>query len=147
MAGVQGSQAGGSYQAVVRIDTAAVEAVCGSDVRAGLIRAGNRTKGRVKANISSAGRIDTGAMKDTVRVDEPTGSLVRGTLQLEVVAPQPYTMFQEAGTRAHGPRTAPFLVFTPKGSNRAVFARRVKGVRAARFMIHAAQALTAADFA
>lgn len=64
----------------------------------------------------------------------------------EVGSNQPYTIFQEKGTRAHGPVRARFLVFTPKGSNVTVFAKWVRGVTGAHFLRNAVNAATVQDF-
>jgi hypothetical protein len=63
----------------------------------------------------------------------------------------PYAIYQETGTGIYGPRGAPirpkrgpYLVFTPKGGNKPVFARQVRGAPATRFLTKAL-ALTAAS--
>ena len=99
---------------------------------------------RVRSAITSAGRVDTGAMRSNISI-RPTKST--GTVQsYSVSANAPYASFQNDGTRAHGPVSAQFLVFKPKGSNTMVFAKKVRGVTAARFMEKALAGMTLADF-
>ena len=58
-----------------------------------------------------------------------------------------YAKFQDLGTRAHGPKHKKFMRFKPKGKNYFVFAKWVRGVKAAHFMAKAVSKLTARDFA
>lgn len=103
-------------------------------------KAARRAGQRVRANIVSSGRVHTGRMLKSVRV-EPAGKA-----RWKVVNYVPYAKFQEFGTRAHGPVTAQFLRFKPKGATAFVFAKRVRGVTAARFFEKAMRSLTIKDW-
>ena len=99
---------------------------------------------KVRAQIRAAGRVDTGEMlaKISIRPLKSTGTVESYSVSVNTN----YASFQNDGTRAHGPARARFLVFKPKGSNRLVFAKRVRGVTAARFMEKALAGMTLQDF-
>lgn len=107
--------------------------------------AAERTRERVRANISRLGRIDSGDMLDSVSVRKESGSS-RMRPQFWVGSDLHYTGYQEEGTRAHGPVKANMLVFTPKGSSVKVFTPWVRGVTAGRFFRDARDAIRASDF-
>ena len=107
-------------------------------------RGAQRCRERVRSGITAAGRVDTGAMRSNISI-RPLKST--GTVEAYSVSVNtPYASFQNDGTRAHGPVRARFLVFKPKGSNRMVFAKRVRGVTGARFMEKALAGMTMDDF-
>lgn len=83
---------------------------------------------QVKRNIVNSGRVDTGKMRDTIRVASPS------PLKREIYSAVSYYHFQEFGTKAHGPRTASVMAFRPKGSGTYVFAKWVRGVKPGNFM-------------
>lgn len=105
-------------------------------------RAAQTTRGRAISNIRGAGRVDTGAMIAGLQVRV----LTRGGLRVaySVYSSVPYAIYQEYGTRAHGPRTASAMVFSPKGGG-VVFATWVRGVTPAYFMTRALSAAKASD--
>ena len=107
-------------------------------------RGAQRCRERVRSGITAAGRVDTGAMRSNISI-RPLKST--GTVEsYSVSVNTPHASFQNDGTRAHGPARARFLVFKPKGSNKLVFAKRVRGVSGARFMEKALAGMTLADF-
>lgn len=100
-----------------------------------------RAAGRkVRQNIVSSGRVNSGRMLKSIRV-EPVGNS-----KWRVVTYVPYAKYQEWGTRAHGPKTAQALRFKPKGSSSFVFAKRVRGVTAAHFFEKAMRSMGIADW-
>lgn len=106
--------------------------------------AAQKARGHVISEIQKAGRIDTGRMIAGMQVRKvASGPLLR---RFEVSSSAPYTMFQNDGTRAHGPRRADFMVFSPKGGGGLVFAKWVKGVTGAHFMERGLARVRAADF-
>lgn len=106
--------------------------------------AAQKARGYVISEIQKAGRIDTGRMIAGMQVRKvASGPLLR---RFEVSSSAPYTMFQNDGTRAHGPRRADFMVFSPKGGGGLVFAKWVKGVTGAHFMERGLARVRAADF-
>lgn len=71
---------------------------------------------------------DTGDTQASISVRPASFTATR--IEYLAVVTTPQARFINDGTRAHGPVTAPFLVFTPKGSNRKVFTRWVRGITA-----------------
>lgn len=122
--------------------------VIGEIVDGATYRAAQKVRGRAMSNIIRLGRIDTGGMIQGLQVRR-TGAAPGATLTpyYEVTSTARHTGWQEDGTRAHGPRRAPFMVFTPKGSSVVVFAKWVRGVTPGYFMRDAMNAATPADFA
>lgn len=106
-------------------------------------RTAQAMRGRAMANIRSAGRIDTGSMIAGLQVRVVS----RGGLHVayQVYSSAPHTIFQEFGTRAHGPVSANALVFTPKGAGTVVFAKWVRGVTPAYFMTRAMNSAEISD--
>lgn len=108
--------------------------------------AANQTVTRVRKSIRSQDRIDTGAMlRDThaefARDSQPMSAKATVTLGGGI-----YGSYQEFGTRAHGPRRAPFMVFRIRGKGPLIFAKWVRGVTPGKFMQDAYAALTVRDF-
>lgn len=103
-------------------------------------RAAYRARSKVRDNIVSSGRIDTGRMLKSTQVKS------MGRSRWKVANYTPYARFQEFGTRAHGPKTAKALRFKPKGATAFVFAKRVRGVTAARFFEKAMRSMTIKDW-
>lgn len=99
---------------------------------------------RAQQNVTAAGRVHTGGMRNSIRARRVRAD-GDGALW-EVGSNRKHTIFQEKGTRAHGPVTAKFLVFTPKGSGTVVFAKWVRGVKAAHFLRDAINSATVSDF-
>lgn len=106
-------------------------------------RAAQAMRGRALANIRASGRIDTGAMIAGLQVRVLTRNGLRVAYQ--VYSSVPYAVYQEFGTRAHGPRAAQFMVFTPKGGGGLVYTKWVRGVTPAFFMTRALQAARPSD--
>jgi hypothetical protein len=69
---------------------------------------------------------DTGQTTQAIKVQPLAFSSDRIEYLAEARTPQ--AEWVNDGTVAHGPVTAPFLVFTPKGSSRKVFTTWVKGI-------------------
>jgi hypothetical protein len=126
----------------VKMSRGAAVTVIGPMTDRAAYRAAQATRGRAISNIRGAGRVDTGAMIAGLQVRV----LARGGLRVAyaVYSSVPYAVYQEFGTRAHGPRTASVMVFSPKGGG-VVFATWVRGVTPAYFMTRALQAAQASD--
>lgn len=129
----------------VTIDGAAVIRVVGPQAEQAAYRAAQRTRSRAVANINALGRVNTGAMKNSIRVRKGQSAEVM-VKTYTVASTAPYTAFQEFGTKAHGPRRAPFMVFRVRGKGPLIFARWVRGVTPGLFMTKAAKALTVRDY-
>lgn len=94
-------------------------------------RAANKLVTRVKQEITAADRIDTGAMRAGVQ-HRPTSSKPLHTRKA-IFTPVHYVRYQNEGTGGSVARPGGVLVFTPKGTNTVVFAKRVRGIQPARF--------------
>lgn len=127
----------------VKIDRQAVIRLVGPMTDQATYKVAQATRGRALKNIRAAGRVDTGRMQAGLQVRSAGKSGLRAAYTVSSSAP--YTIFQEFGTRAHGPVRAPFMVFTPKGSGKVVFARWVRGVSPAYFMTRAFNDANIAD--
>lgn len=128
----------------VRLEPGRVNYVAARAAERGARNAAQATVQRIRENITRLGRIDTGQMLNdwTIRAD------VSGLHpRMFISSGAPHMLYQERGTRAHGPRHANFMVFTPKGSSRVVFAKWVRGVKAGHFVRDAYRRLSVSDFA
>ncbi|QHB37163.1 hypothetical protein QDA03_gp78 [Microbacterium phage Terij] len=126
----------------IKMSRGATAVVVGPMADRAAYRAAQATRGRAISNIRGAGRVDTGAMIAGLQVRILTRNGLR--VAYAVYSSAPYAVYQEYGTRAHGPRTAQAMVFTPKGGG-IVFATWVRGVTPAYFMTRAMQAAKASD--
>lgn len=108
-------------------------------------RAAGKVRDRAKVNITTAGRVDTGAMRNSI-----VGRRVRGGKKgvwYEVGSDLPYAIYQHEGTRGPiVPRRAMLLRFKPKGGSAYVFAKQVRGVTGSPFLTDALKSLTVNDF-
>lgn len=118
--------------------------VIGEIVDDAAYRAAQRVRGRAMSNIRSLGRVDTGEMIRGLQVRK-TGAASLWP-QYTVTSTARHTGWQEDGTRAHGPRTADFMVFQIRGAGPVIFAKWVRGVTPGHFMRNAMNAATPADF-
>lgn len=110
----------------------------------GAYRAATAMKGRVQSNIRRKGRINTGHMIESLQVRRLTTTRTYGAAY-QVYSGAFYTRFQEFGTRAHGPKVASVMVFTPKGGKGLVFAKWVRGVTPGNFFRDALREASPAD--
>jgi hypothetical protein len=107
-------------------------------------RAAGKVRDDAKREITSQGLVDTGKMRQSVVARRVRKG--RPGVWYEIGSELPYAYFQHEGTRDHGPVRARLLRFKPKGSGVYVFARRVRGVRATKFLTRALARLTPGDF-
>lgn len=127
------------------LDQAAVQGTVGALARNCALKGAHVAAERAKVNLAAKGRIDTGALQRSIRVDPAdVGGPLRPTFR--VGTDLSYAVYQEEGTRPHGPVRARFLVFKPKGSSTFVFARWVRGVTPAHYMRDALTSMRPADF-
>lgn len=129
----------------LRIDQAKLTATVGPIAREAAERAAVRTRDKARSNVISAGLVNTGKLAETMtyKMIMPASSLFQ---RAAIGSPVPYAKYPEFGTRAHGPVRASRLVFKPKGSNKLVFAKRVRGVYPRQFMLRALDSLRPKDF-
>lgn len=128
-----------------RLYRTATASIVGGLSRAAARQAANVTLQRAQSNIIRAGRVDTGRMYTSLRIEESRASTPERPRFL-VKNDLPYTRYQEFGTRGHGPVRAKFLRFKPKGSSKFVYTKWVRGVTPARFMRDALEALRPEDY-
>ena len=128
----------------LQIDGRAVRTISQNTNREASERGAQRAKELIQQEIRAAGRMDRYRMFHSVRVHRERAS---GSQFSAWVGPDvPYAKWQNDGTGPIYPRRAKVLRFKPKGSGSFVFARRTKGVPAARFMEKAARRLSTQDF-
>lgn len=102
------------------------------------------TRNRVKRNISTIPRVDTGKMRDSVHVETRKKGV---TSSYSVISRLKYTIYQEKGVRPFSMKPGgPLLRFKPKGANTFVFARKVKGFPAGNFFKDAYNDISTRDF-
>lgn len=113
-------------------------------MRAATLQAAQITRERARDNLRKAGRFDTGELDRTITIKDATDNPTYP--RFAVGSPVKQAVFNEFGTRAHGPVRAKVLRFKPKGSSAYVFAKWVRGISAVRFMRNALKSLTVYDF-
>jgi HK97 gp10 family phage protein len=128
----------------LRLDAKAAITYADSQSQKAARRAARIAVQRAKSNVARKGRIDTGRMRASIEVHSEKRKRLHPAY---VVGPRvKYGKYQEFGTRAHGPKKARVMRFTPKGSNRVVYARWVRGVKAAHFMRDALNSVNVRDY-
>ena len=128
----------------VELDPARVNAMLREYAGASAKKGAAACREHIRSEITAAGRVDTGRMRSQISIRPVSAP---GTSQAySVAANTEYATFQDQGTRAHGPSRARFLVFRPKGSRALVFAKKVRGVTAARFMSKALARMRLEDY-
>ncbi len=128
----------------IKIDANAVQRVVGRTVAVAAAHGANVAAARAKNNIAQANRVDSTAMYRGMTVEQVTSAPLNAAYL--VYTPVPYAIYQEFGTRDHGPVRAKRLVFKPKGQQFFVFAKWVRGVQPAYFMTNALRSLSVKDF-
>lgn len=107
-------------------------------------RAAGVTRDRAKENLTAAGRIDTGALRnsgETQRIQGKTG------VWWEVAFRKSYALYQHRGVKGPVlPRRAKVLRFKPKGGGAFVFTRSTKGFKGVPYLTDALKRLRASDF-
>lgn len=103
----------------------------GGDVDTFTRRVAAQARDRAKMNLTTDGSVDTGRLRNSVQYQRfPTSSR---RINYQVGTNLDYGIYLERGTRDHGPRTAKVMRFKGK-SGAFVFAKRVKGIRATRWL-------------
>lgn len=128
----------------VTIHRGAVVSVVGPIAERAAYRAAQRARGYIISEIRAANRVKTGQMQAGMQARKVASTdLVR---RFEVSSSAHYTIFQNNGTRAHGPRTAKAMRFVPKGGSQPVYAKWVRGIQGAHFMEKGVARVRAQDF-
>lgn len=129
---------------LVTWDRRAIRKLTGEGTQVVSRRAAIRVRDRARDNVTAAGRVNTGAMRDSIRV-YPVYSHPEAS-SFEVGSVLPYTNYQEFGIGPVFPVTAQVLRFKPKGSGVFVFAAYTRGFKGAHFMRKAWRSITVRDF-
>lgn len=103
----------------------------GGDVDTFTRRVAARARDTAKMNLTADGSVDTGRLRNSVQYQRFPSA--RRAVNYQVGTNLDYGIFLEKGTRDHGPRTAKVLRFKGK-SGQFVFAKRVRGIRATRWL-------------
>lgn len=107
-------------------------------------RATRKVRDRAKANITSAGRVDTGALRSSIVARRVRSG--KREVRYQVGSDLEYALYQHEGTRSPiVPRRARVLRFTGS-SGKVVYAKQVRGVQGVPFLTNALKSLTYADF-
>lgn len=119
------------------------------EVAQSVLRASGKVRDRAKLNVTRAGRIDTGGMRNQIVSELVEVTPRRVVARVESRAP--YSLFQHEGTANNGagtivPRRTRVLRFKPRGSAGFVYAREVRGVKGVPFLTDALDSLYPADF-
>ena len=130
----------------VRIMEGALISVVGPQIDAAAYRAAQAARGRAISNIRRLGRVATGEMIQGLQVRRSIGAAQPLIARYDVYSSAAHTVFQELGTRPHGPVRAPRLVFRPKGSSKVVYAKWVRGVTPGYFLTDAVASVRVEDF-
>lgn len=128
----------------VDFDSAKIEMLVQRKVQQSAKKAAETTRRRARLNLTAAGRVNTGRLRDSIQVTRKRTSKVRVTFA--VTATAPYAIFQERGVGPVTPVRARALRFKPKGSNVVVFAQRTRGFDGAHYMRNAYARLSLHDF-
>lgn len=111
----------------------------------GVAKAAGRTRDRAKDNLTQAGRVDTGTLRQSLRSEKIEETLTRVVYRVGTSLPS--GIYNEKGTEMVAPirpRRARVLRF--KGRSGMVFAKQVRGISATRFLTRALRRLTVKDF-
>lgn len=139
---------GVSWDLTLKLDNNALTGLvrAGGEVDAAASRAAARTRDRAKSNLTAAGRIDTGALRQSIVAERVSNG--SNYVTYRVGSPLDYARWQEEGVRGPiYPRHARVLRFKPKGSSRFIFRPRVSGFPGAHYLRDAFTALSSQDFA
>lgn len=114
-----------------------------------LIRAGGRVRDRAKENVTNAGLVNTGRLRNSITTEvDASGS---GRPRVFVGSNLDYAVYQHEGTANNGagfiyPRRAQVLRFKPGVGGAFIFRPRVRGVRGTPFLTDALDSLRIEDF-
>lgn len=108
-------------------------------------RAAGKVRDRAKRNITSAGLVDTGALRNSIVGRRLQGG--KSGVWYEVGSDLPYAIFQHEGTRTPIlPRRALVLRFHSKVHGHVISKKQVRGVEATPFLTDALKSLSVSDF-
>lgn len=108
-------------------------------------KAVNRASITAMSRAKAMAPTDSGKLRNSITRTLPA-MVSRRTWSAIVHSTLDYALYQEKGTRAHGPVRAKFLRFKPKGSRKYVYAKWVRGVPAQNYLKRAVESLRVSDF-
>lgn len=126
----------------LHLDPKSMEIVVGSASKAAVEKAASQVRYAAQANITSAGRVDTGELRDRIDVEEIPSDPMHPAFA--VTARARHAIFNELGTKGAQAKPGKFLRFTI--GSRVIYAKKVKGIKGIHFMRNALESLTPADF-
>lgn len=129
----------------VTLNRSAMIRVVGPMTNAAAERAAYSVQSRARANLGSLGRVNTGRLRNSIQVRRANTANPLSAAYA-IGSPLEYAKYQEFGTRPHGPRSAPFMVFRIRGRGKLIFAKWVRGVTPGQFMYNAIRRTKVADF-
>jgi len=134
-----------------KIDRAALARYIQNEIADRMQRAGGRVRDYAKDEITAAGRVNFGTLRNATQVEV---AHVRGTqLSVRVVNDAEHARYNHEGTGVHGPRGAPIVprrarVLRFRGRSGAfVFTPEVQGITPVPFLTNALDRLTLRDIA
>lgn len=134
---------GGQINVTLKMDHRALEAALVQTAERSARRGAGRIRDQAKRNIRSAGRVDTGALMQSIQVQQ----LQQGPVQRwKIYSPLDYATYQHEGVRPFGPRRAKVLRWRAKGGGGYVFSTKSSGFPGSPFLKSAAEQVTIADF-
>lgn len=110
-----------------------------------LARAAGKTRDRAKMNLTKAGRVDKGALRNSITAQQVSSS--GRVITWSVGSSLSYAILQHEGVRGPVlPRRAKVLRFVPKGGKQYVFARRTSGFSGVPYLTDALNSIGISDF-
>ena len=135
---------GGQINVTLKMDHRALEAALVQTAERSARRGAGRIRDQAKRNVRAAGRVDTGALMQSIQVQQ----LQQGPVQRwKIYSPLDYATYQHEGVKPFGPRRAKVLRWKAKAGGGYVFSKRSSGVKATPFLREAAESLSIGDFA
>jgi hypothetical protein len=126
------------------IDSRAVGALLSEQTNTAARRAAYRVRDRAKANITSAGRVRTGKLRDSIKATQTRQSSTVSTWSVGTIVF--YAGWQEWGRGPVRPIRAKALRFQPKGSSVFIFRPYAGPATGAHYLRDAYRATTVRDF-
>lgn len=105
--------------------------------------AARRLQGHARRIIKEEGRVDTGALLQSIRFRKARGGPEPYWI---VYTESPYAMYQHEGVRPFGPKRAKALRWVDKRSGKVIFAQRSSGFEGIYFFRRAVERMTLRDF-
>ncbi|QGZ16720.1 hypothetical protein PBI_DEWDROP_73 [Microbacterium phage Dewdrop] len=133
--------AGGAH---IKMDRPKWGRIVSGITRASTLRAAENLKSKLKGEIYSAGRVNTGEMADDWNITE-VPARTRFGYKVAVSSPHKKTIYQNYGTRGSRPVKAKALRFSP-GGGPMIFRTRSGPIAAARFMERAHGSMSLRDW-